>query len=131
MSTLTRAELEMMRVLWEHGEMNPTQIQQKYPRPIKNAALRFQLKVLLGKGHVSRRKEGKTYYYQAVMLRQNVFREMTRRMSDAFCGGSAVGLIAELIRSEKLTPADVEEVKRFAETDRPPEASEEEEESPS
>ena len=68
MSTFTAGELDVMKILWEHGELKPSQIQGKYPRPIKNAALRFQLKVLLEKGHVARRKIGKAYYYKAVKV---------------------------------------------------------------
>jgi hypothetical protein len=47
MSKLTAGELEVIKVLWEHGELSPPQLQERFPRPIKNAALRFQLRVLL------------------------------------------------------------------------------------
>ena len=47
MSSFTDGELEVMKILWEHGELKPSDIQDKYSRLIKNAALRFQLKILL------------------------------------------------------------------------------------
>jgi hypothetical protein len=28
-----------MKILWEHGELKPSQIQDRYSRPIKNAAV--------------------------------------------------------------------------------------------
>ncbi len=62
MSSFTSTELEVMKILWEHGDLKPAQIQDRYCRPIKNAALRFQLKVLLEKGHITRQKIGKAYY---------------------------------------------------------------------
>jgi BlaI family transcriptional regulator, penicillinase repressor len=37
MVSLTPTELEMMTILWCHGELKPAEIQRKYPRPIKNA----------------------------------------------------------------------------------------------
>ena len=46
----TQCELEVMQILWGHGELKPVEIQERYSRPIKNAAVRFQLKVLLEKG---------------------------------------------------------------------------------
>jgi predicted transcriptional regulator len=114
MSTLTPGELEVMRILWEHGVLKPAEIQEKFPHPIQNAALRFQLKILLEKGHVTRRKDGKAYAYQAVTPREGALAKMTRRMADMFCRGSAVGLIAEMIKSEKLTPDQVRELQQYA-----------------
>jgi predicted transcriptional regulator len=103
-----------MRILWQHGELKPSQIQETYSRPIKNAALRFQLKVLLEKNHVSRRKIGKAYYYKAITKRKGAFRKMARRMAEIYCRGSAAGLIAELIEIEKLTPQEIRELQQLA-----------------
>lgn len=115
MASFTKGESEIMRILWEHGEQKPSEIQDKYPRKIKNAALRFQLRVLLEKGHVSRHKVGKAYYYKAETARKGAFKKMAQRMADLYCRGSAAGLIAELIRTEKLTEKEVQELKELAE----------------
>ena len=120
MPHLTAAELQVMRILWEHGRLKPSQIQDKYPRPIKNAALRFQLKVLLEKGHVTRRKIGKAYYYKAVTARQGAFKKMARRMAEIYCRGSVAGLVAELVKTEKLTPEEVRQLQKLAEAKHTP-----------
>jgi len=112
--SLTRGEMEVMNVLWEHGEMKPAEIEEIFPREIKNAALRFQLRTLLEKGHVARRKVGKAYYYKAKTRRQGAFRSMTRRMANAFCQGSAAGLIAELLKTEDLSEEEIKELQRIA-----------------
>ena len=114
MTSLSAGELDVMRILWDRGELKPTEIQQLYLRPIKNAALRFQLRVLLEKGHVSRRKVGKAYYYTAVTRREGALQKMARRMADAFSGGSTAGLIAELLKREKLTADEIRELQRIA-----------------
>ena len=111
---LTPGEIEVMQVLWEHGEQKPSEIEERYPRPIKNAALRFQLKTLLLKGHVKRRKVGKAYYYRAVTQRDGAFKKMARRFAEVFCEGSAAGLIAELIKTEDLSPEEIENLQRLA-----------------
>jgi len=120
MPHLTAAELQVMKILWEHGRLKPSQIQDKYPRPIKNAALRFQLKVLLEKGHVTRRKIGKAYYYKAVTARQGAFKKMARRMAEIYCRGSVAGLVAELVKTEKLTPEEVRQLQKLAEAKHTP-----------
>jgi predicted transcriptional regulator len=104
-----------MRILWDHGEQNPSEIQKRYPRPIKNAALRFQLRVLLEKGHIARRKLGRAYYYRAVTPRQGAFKKMVQRMAEIYCQGSTAGLIAELIKTEKLSEQEIQALKQLAE----------------
>ena len=120
MAQFTITEIEVMKILWAHDALNPTEIQELHPRTLKNAALRFQLKVLLEKGHISRRKIGRSYRYRAITPRQGTFTKMARRMADVFTGGSTVGLIAELIKSEELSEAEVEELKQYAAKKRPP-----------
>jgi BlaI family transcriptional regulator, penicillinase repressor len=115
MIVFTPGELEVMKVLWDHGPLNPNQMQDRFPRPIQNATLRSALVVLLEKGHVSRRKVGRSYVYQARTPQQNTFQKMVRRLTDVFCGGSPATLIAQLIKTENLTKKDIVELQRIAE----------------
>lgn len=120
MTSFTTSESEVMRILWEHGELKPSQIQEKYGRPIKNAALRFQLRVLLEKGHVTRRRVGKAYYYKAVTARQGAFKKMARRMANIYSRGSVAGLIAELVKTEKLSQDEVRQLQQLAQAKHTP-----------
>ncbi len=115
MSSFTPGESEIMRILWDYGEQKPSEIQVRHPRRMKNAALRFQLKILLEKGHITRRKVGKAYYYKAVTRRKGAFQKMVRRMAEIYCQGSTAGLIAELIKTEKLNEQEIRELKQLAE----------------
>lgn len=119
MASLTENELEVMNILWQYGELKPAEMQAHYPRPIQNAALRFQLKVLLEKKHITRRKVGKAYYYRAATARDGVLRKMIRRMSEVFSQGSAVGLIAEMIQQENLSPDEIKQLQKLARTQTP------------
>ena len=115
MATFTSGESEIMKILWDYGEQKPSEIQAMHPRKIRNAALRFQLKVLLEKGHVTRTKIGKAYYYKAATPRKGAFKKMAKRMAEMFCRGSAAGLITELIKTEKLNEKEIQELKELAE----------------
>lgn len=114
MPRFTPGELAVMQILWEHGELKPSDIQEHYPEPIKNPAVRSYLGILLEKGHVSRRKVGKAYFYRATTRRKTAFRSTIREVADAYCDGSARNLILNLIRSEKLSKAELLELKRLA-----------------
>ncbi len=113
MSRFTKGELEVMQVLWEHGELKPGEIQERFARSIRNAALRSALLVLLEKRHVTRRKVGKAYYYRAKTPRAHSLRAMVRRMADAFSGGSSSALIAQLIKAEDLSESEIRELQRI------------------
>ncbi len=114
MAELNDHELEIMNVLWMRGTLKPVEIQEALSQPIKNAALRWQLRELLAKGHVARKKKGKAFYYRAAVPRQRTFKQLTSRLANVFTGGSAVALIGELIESEDLSEEDIRELTRIA-----------------
>ena len=114
MSRFTPGELAVMQILWEQGELKPSELQELFPEPIKNPALRSYLAILVEKGHISRRKVGKAYYYRALTRRKAAFRSTIRQIVDAYCEGSARKLILDLIRAEKLSQDELLELKRLA-----------------
>lgn len=122
MARLTRGELKVMRLLWEHGEMKPAELQARHPEPIKNSALRSHLATLLEKGHVTRRQVGKAYFYRPTMRKRSAFRTMLGELVDAYCGGSVENLVMNIIRSEKLSEDDLIALRRLADqgADQPP-----------
>lgn len=114
METFTKSELEVMQVLWEHGALKPGELEDLFPRPIGNAALRSLLLILLEKGHVAREKDGRAFVYRAVTRRDSELRKLTRRLADIFSGGSAKALIAQMVRAEKLSEEDLRELQALA-----------------
>jgi predicted transcriptional regulator len=114
MSRFTPGELKVMRLLWEHGELKPSELQDRFPEPIKNPALRSYLSTLLDKGHVTRRRVGRAYYYKAATRSRSAFRTMLAELVDSFCGGSVQALVMNIIKSEKLSEAELLALKRLA-----------------
>lgn len=114
MITFTPGELEVIQVLWKHGSLKPAEILEHLDRPLSNPALRSVLRVLMEKGHVTRRKKGKAYYYRAKSTGPTAFKRMTRRLADLFCDGSSLELIAALIKAEKLSEDDVRQLQEIA-----------------
>ncbi|MDB5338457.1 MAG: blaI 12 [Planctomycetaceae bacterium] len=114
MSQFTSGELRVMQLLWEHGELKPGELQELHPVPIKNPALRSYLKILVDKGHVSRRRVGKAFFYKANTPRQRAFSTMLGDLVRIFCAGSVDELVMALVRKEKLSEDDLLELKRLA-----------------
>ena len=119
MPRFTPGELKVMRLLWEHGELKPGELQERFPEPIKNPALRSYLTTLLEKGHVTRRRVGKAYYYKAATRSRSAFRTMLGELVDAYCGGSVQALVMNIIKSERLSEEELLELKRLADGDDP------------
>jgi BlaI family transcriptional regulator, penicillinase repressor len=119
MPRFTPGELKVMRLLWEHGEMKPGELQKRFPEPIKNPALRSYLTTLLEKGHVTRRLVGKAYYYKPATRPRSAFRSMLGELVDVYCGGSVQDLVMNIIRSEKLSEDELLALKRLADSGDP------------
>lgn len=114
MAKFTDGELNVMKILWEHGELKPMEIQSHYPSEIKNSALRSYLTVLLEKGHVQRRMIGKAFHYKATTRSSATMKHSLRRIVDTFFEGSTEALMMNLIKSEKLSDKELLELKRMA-----------------
>jgi BlaI family penicillinase repressor len=120
MNPLTRGELDVIRILWEHGELKPAEIQRRFSRPIKNAALRSYLSILLEKGHVTRRQVGKAFFYKAKTKRESAFLRTLKDLINGYCEGSTEALLMALIKSERLSEAELLRLKRLAEQEPAP-----------
>ncbi|MCX7045417.1 MAG: BlaI/MecI/CopY family transcriptional regulator [Candidatus Sumerlaeota bacterium] len=120
MGKFTEVELDVMRILWERGELKPAEIIAAFPRPVKNSAMRSFLAVLTRKGHVVRRRKGKAYYYKACTKPDSALNLLLRRTIDVFFGGSTEALLCRLIRAEKYSDKQLMELKRLADRRNPP-----------
>lgn len=119
MEDLNSNELETLRVLWQDGPLKPGEIQERFGWTIENATLRSVLRVLMDKGHVTRTKQGKAFFYQAKSSQPGMMASMAKRMAEVFAGGSRANLIAQLIRTERLSKKEIEELRRIAEDKSP------------
>ena len=118
MRKFTENELEVMKILWEGGELKPSEIQEAFPVPIKNPALRSHLSFLLEKGHVTRRLSKGAYYYKAKTRKESAFRHMYGSLVDAFFEGSTESLLCHLVKSEKLSNETIRELKELIEIEK-------------
>jgi BlaI family transcriptional regulator, penicillinase repressor len=114
MPRFTAGELEVMRILWEHGEMKPAEIQAIFPRTIKNAALRSYLSILHAKGHLSRRRKGNAFFYRPKTKRESTFRSLLADLVNTFCGGSTEALLCQLIAKEKISEKELLALREMA-----------------
>lgn len=113
--TLTKAEMEIMNILWDEGKaMSTHAIIAKYPepRPAYSTIATF-MKILTTKEFVSFRKgsEGdKTFYFYPQISRAEYTRRFMKEVKDSFFGGSLKSLICFFAEEEEISDKDLQEI---------------------
>ena len=115
MKPLTRAEMDVMNVLWdaEHA-LTVNEIVEGYaePRPAYTTVATF-LKILEAQGYVEhKRKEetGRTFYYSPMLSREKYTRHVVNDVKDTLFGSSAKSFCSFLIQDEELTDEELKEI---------------------
>jgi BlaI family penicillinase repressor len=121
---LTPLELEIMNVLWDTGPANVQSVQagikSGIPSGIKGRELAYttvqtMLNVLHRKGKVKRQLKERAYIYRPVFSRQKAVTQAVGEMLDRFFGGSADGLVLNLVKTRHLTPERLAQIQKLVE----------------
>jgi predicted transcriptional regulator len=111
--TLTKAEIQVMNVLWEQGKgCTIHEIIAHYddPKPAYTTVATF-LKILLNKGFVEFRKlSGKTHTYYPIITKQQYTRSVMKDVQDSFFGGSGASMVKFFVEQEKMTEEEIKEL---------------------
>ena len=119
MISLNQNELEALRILWEKGELKPAEIQAAFSWPIENATLRSVLVNLVTKKHVTRALRGKAFFYAARVPKATLLQSLVRHLAQVFAGGSHEALVAQLVETGDIKPADLELLRQTAKPRKP------------
>ena len=114
---LSAVELEILGILWTDHPRKPAEIEEALSRRIENATLRSILVGLVEKGYLKRDRVGKAYFYRPARKASSVRRKITDSLATIFAEGSRLGLIAQLIKDEKLSADQVKELQKLADKD--------------
>jgi predicted transcriptional regulator len=114
MISLNKNELEALRILWERDESKPTDIQAHFSWSIENATLRSVLINLVEKGYVTRKLQGKAFYYSARIPKATLLETTVQGLARVFAGGSTRELVAQLVETSDIKPADLKLISQTA-----------------
>ncbi len=107
-------ELEVLRILWERGELKPADIQVHFSWKIENATLRSVLVNLVEKGYIARELQGKAFYYAACVPKASLLQTTMQALARVFAGGSTRDLVAQLVETSDIKPADLKLISQTA-----------------
>ena len=118
-ASFNQNELETLRILWEHGELKPAEIQARFDWPIENATLRSVLMNLVERRQAVRRQRGKAFFYSARAPKAAILESFVRQLARVFAGGSERELVAQLAETADLKPEDLALLRRTASGTKP------------
>lgn len=115
MKPLTRAEMDVMNVLWdaEHA-LTVNEIVEGYaePRPAYTTVATF-LKILEAKGYVEHRRvdgTGRTFVYSPLLTRERYVTCVLRDVKDTLFGSSVKKMLSFFVQNEDINMEELQEM---------------------
>ena len=114
---LGKVQLQIMQVLWNKGKASAREITETLNRgePIAHSTVQTLLRQLETKGVVSHERDRRTFVFHPLVNRASVARTEIRRLTERLFGGSTGGLMAYLLKEERIDPDEFDEIKRLVE----------------
>ncbi len=124
MKALTKAEMEVMNVLWDIPQaLTVHEIVAKYPEPQPAyTTVGTFLKILEAKGYVEHHRKdvtGRTFYYSPMLTREKYTTQVLNDVKSTLFGNSAKRFCSFLIQNEELSESDLKEILELIESPTP------------
>lgn len=114
--TLTKAELRLMKVLWERGESAVADMVAATTADEETAlaytSVLTTIRILETKGYVSHRQEGRAFLYSASIGEMEASRSEVRHVLQRFFGNSRERLLLSLLGDDEISPAELRRLKK-------------------
>ena len=108
----TDGELEILQLLWDLGpsELGAVHLALNERRKVALTTVATMLTVMLAKDLVKRKQGSRGWIYSARVSRDSAAKPIVKKLVDRVFDGSAHRLVAHLLETQKLTPAEREEL---------------------
>jgi predicted transcriptional regulator len=113
--TLTKAEMDIMNVLWDKGEgMTTHEIIEQYPEPKRAySTIATFLKILTNKGFIQSREQeggGKTFVFTPLISREAYTNRVMKEVKSTFFAGSLKSMLSFFAKQEEVSEEDLQEI---------------------
>ncbi|WP_223786565.1 BlaI/MecI/CopY family transcriptional regulator [Marinicella meishanensis] len=112
---ISEAEFVILDILWDHPPLTIGQIIARVPEAQQwhESTIKTMVARLTKKGHISRAKDGKQYFYQAVTKKSAVLADESKSFIHKFFAGNVGPLMAYFAKHKNLTAADIEQINQI------------------
>jgi BlaI family transcriptional regulator, penicillinase repressor len=117
---LGRMQFRIMQVLWDRGRASARDITEALNagEPVAHSTVQTLLRQLEAKGAVGHEEQGRTFLFFARLKEDKVKRTAARDLLERVFGGSVGSLVAHLLKEERLSRTEIEELHRLIEAQR-------------
>jgi BlaI family transcriptional regulator, penicillinase repressor len=117
---LTRAEEQVMQVLWQRGPSFVKDVVPELPPPTPaTTTVSTIIRILEQKGFVGHEAFGRTHRYHALVAQDEYRRFSLRKLLGGYFGGSFTRLVSFFAQEENLDAAQLGELMRHAQASTP------------
>lgn len=111
---LTKAEEQLMQILWEKKKAFVNDLLEVLPepKPAYNTVSTI-IRILERKGFVSHRAYGNTHQYYPLVTKKAYTRQTFKTLLNGYFSNSFEQMVSFFAKEEKLTLAEMEEIKRI------------------
>ncbi|MGH9173410.1 MAG: BlaI/MecI/CopY family transcriptional regulator [Vicinamibacterales bacterium] len=111
----TDAELEILRVLWEHGPTTVRRVHEvvAHTRDTGYTTTLKLMQIMADKGLVTRDESARTHVYEARVSQEQTQRQLLNDLVVRAFGGSAAELVLRALSSHKTSDQELLEIRRL------------------
>ena len=112
---LTDQELEIMKIVWMHGSATVRDVYEELLRRRKIAytTVMTMMGILEQKGHLKKSADERAYVYWPAQPQREVVGNMVHDFLKRVFNGSAKPLLIQLVEDKKLTPDELDEIRKL------------------
>ena len=118
MRILTKAESEIMQILWQKGEAFVQEIidELPVPKPAYNTVSTI-IRILEQKGVVGHEALGRSHKYFPVIKKEDYTKSFMKSVMSDYFGSSLSQMVSFFTKQENLSVKDLEEIKQLMESE--------------
>jgi len=112
---LGKVQLEIMKVLWQHGDVTARLITDELCKKedVAHSTVQTLLRKLEAKGAVGHVNDGRTFLYRALIQQSSVAESTTHDLLTRVFHGSVYSLVAHLIKHEEVSPDELKALREL------------------
>ena len=114
---LGRVQLKIMRVLWERGRANAREVtdalNENTSEQVAHSTVQTLLRKLEEKGSIAHDVEDRTFIFYPLVEQDCVTRSATRELVERVFGGDAAGLVAYLLKEERIPKKELDQLRQL------------------
>jgi predicted transcriptional regulator len=115
----TQLELEILKVLWSESPLPVRDVQsrleEKARRPLSHSSVITILNIMVRKGYLKRRKEGKAFFFSPKVEKDAVSRRLVGDLLGRVFEGSATAMVLNLMESADLDADELASLRQLIE----------------